>query len=697
MCSIPVPVSLHEQQILVALCLVMLSTHVWAVRSEAAAKMRKTWASLSKWMVEKRSSSKATSPEHDNFQDCWQALRIHTFQRITTLATHAAGLVLFVFLLCTDVASKISLGKLIEFPLCVIFAANYAALLLNFITLDSVSVRRMDVFYCGFLLTAVASMLYVETGPLFFILRGNDALAQGMLALVVMDVRRSALGGAIYAACCSASYIGNVFAFRDDFIVERDTQIFIFWQFALWVFTCTVAYAAEYLLKASLKATVENEDLQHALHRVLSGLCDAVLTLNTDMLIKSPTPKLLHMLVPNVVHDQSALQDKGFVAFLASKEDQMKFLEFISQSSLEGSDVMDRWRPAAAAHVQLRDARGDIFPVELFHTRLQGSTCPGHLIGIRHCGSKDDSCYDLTALANMASQPTDFSRSASQPPEPLALSSKRNVGPADAIQQIARDNMVRDHASSEVAPRDGLARERASSEAGRSRLRAAPSVETSNELWRCPRCRATRQDWGDLMSSVSGVSGEDGLESLHSRAIQPLAPSAAPPAAVGQLDQQTISSRFTALHQLAPDLCREVLSESMSTYNLLHEAAHSLEGEEESQYVQTLRAQVLGTLLIGSKLEPRWPGLGSTWHRVVTFITGALPVPLASNRRLHAICMSPSQHSLVVAWQLPIFTRTNISPNWWGLGPQGIYNRVRDAVLNRSAMLSRPASSLPQT
>eukprot|EP00931_Biecheleriopsis_adriatica_P073783 TRINITY_DN48002_c0_g1_i1.p1 TRINITY_DN48002_c0_g1~~TRINITY_DN48002_c0_g1_i1.p1 ORF type:complete len:653 (-),score=119.54 TRINITY_DN48002_c0_g1_i1:63-1985(-) len=617
--------------LLVALVSVLFSTHLWAARCEVEAAMHRVTSRL--FAARKAPSrSKLTAAR---YKSRWQEAKITQFKSVTAAATHAAGLVLLVFLVCTDVLSKISLGQLAasEFPLFAIFAVNYACVLLNYITLDSVTSRRIDLFYVGTLTTACASVLYIETGPFFFMFRSNDALAQGMLALVVLDIRRSSVGGAVYAACCCVSYLRNVSAFREHLHVDRHAQLFIFWEFAIWIFCCGVAYAAEAWLKASIWAKMETEDLQDGLDRVLSALCDAVLHLNTDLLIQSPSQRLVHMLVPNTVGGLSELQGQDFTSFLSSEEDRNRFRDFILLSS---SRVQSSGRPpAAAARVRLRDMTGNVFHVELFHTYLQGNASVGHVIGVRYCEDKYDSSQDLVGMLNMPS--TDFSR---------LRSSGSAVPELGALSRVDAESSV-----------------------------GAPTL--AQQPWRCTRCGATRQDWGDAVSVSSGI---DDNESLR-RGAPGLRAEMPPSAGQDQVDRQTITSRFTALHQLDPELCREVLSQTQATYSTVHSAAASLQDEEEAREVQELKTQVLEHLLVGHRLELRWPGLRPMWCQVIAFTTGAEAVPMLK--------VPGSDAQGIVTWKLPTVHGTCISPAWWELGPQGIYNRVRAAVLNRMTMPGR--------
>lgn len=191
--------------------------------------------------------------------------------------------------------------------------------------------------------------------------------------------------------------------------------------------------------------------------------------------------------------------------------------------------------------------------------------------------------------------------------------------------------------------------------------------------WRCTRCGATRQDWGD---HVSVLSGHDDTQSLYRRVPVPR-PRDEPPPFVGQVDRQTVSNHFTSLFQWAPQVCQQVLSETRDTYTVLHRAAACLQHEERAQHVSSKQATVFNMLLIGSRLECQWPGLKPTWCNIIFFATGAQPVPLRGIMQIR----SALNGSAMIAWQLPSFTGSHISSDWWQLEPQDIYNRVRSEVV----------------
>jgi hypothetical protein len=281
-------------------------------------------------------------------------------------------------------------------------------------------------------------------------------------------------------------------------------------------------------------------------------------------------------------------------------------------------------------------------------------------------GSMPELHPDASPASPTSPQSTVAERDSAPFRTPFGSMPQLHAGPLDEAPREGRVEVE----SNLGAPTDG----------GRTFATLAP------EPWRCPRCHATRQDWGEAASTVSGAEDND---SVHY--IAPPPPVAQVPPSAGQdvVDRQTINTLFASLYEWAPEVCREVLSETATTYGNVHRAATSLRAEEEAQNARDVQARVLEMLLAGSRLEPRWPGLSSVWCHVISFATGAQPVPLRG--LMQAPARAPRTHDLV-AWQLPRFPGSRVSPGWFELGPQGIYNRSRAAVVSRVAMSGRQAA-----
>jgi len=147
------------------------------------------------------------------------------------------------------------------------------------------------------------------------------------------------------------------------------------------------------------------------------------------------------------------------------------------------------------------------------------------------------------------------------------------------------------------------------------------------------------------------------------------------------------------LFEWAPEVCRDVVPEAAATYRLVHNAALSLEPREHAQYTQAVEQTIVDLLLVGLKLEQEWSGLRQSWHTVVSFVVGAHPVPLRRLSVHFEVGASPGESlQQQVAWQLPRFPGSEVSPNWWELRPEEMYSTVRNSVLSRIDMFARQAA-----
>lgn len=636
--------------------------------------MRKAGVKFKKQFSVWRKNAEMPGHSDARFEQRWQEAKTQQFTNVTSAGTHALAIVIAALVLFTDVLERLFSAGTNDFPGFVIYiGASYSCLLLNLATLGCVTTRRIECFYIGFMFIIINSVLYIETGPTFFILRGNDALAQGVLALVVLDIRRSSVGGAIYTICCGVGYMRNASAFKQDLLFEKHAQLFMSWQVALWALSCGGAYAAEYWLKNSIKANLETENVQEAMRRVLSALCEAVVHLDTDLHIQSPSQTLLHMLAPHAGGDAPALQDKEFMSFIPSMEDRARFLEFTSFSSIGGCTALSG-SPAAAVHVQLRDTRGNLFHVELFHTHLQGRAALVHLIGIRYSETTDERSAEGPLHDTCCNLPT-FSRNLSCPSDQACNTPEPSIGP------LRDDAHAGSHPRAELESTLG-----ARTDGGRT------AVTLAQDVWRCPRCRATRQDWGDTMSVISGASILEEVGSVSLNAAPPPRGDAPPLAPhVEQMDLQQVSQHFTRLYEWAPEMCREVLRDSSATYGVLQRASSGLLEVQRTQYIREVQAQMVELLLVGLKMEHVWPGLSPMWLRITSFVTGAQAVPLRGLMQLFGPRVTDAAPAQMVAWQMPRCNATSISPSWFEQAPQEVYSRVRSEVLSRVAMIDTQA------
>lgn len=122
--------------------------------------------------------------------------------------------------------------------------------------------------------------------------------------------------------------------------------------------------------------------------RLLSALCDAVVTLGPELRISHPAPKLANLLIQNRRDpkdgSRSALVGTNFLDFMV-ETDRERFRDFMARApELESSADPE---PAQALNVHLRDSSGLGVQVQLFHSRFRDRDDQvGHLIGICEVG-----------------------------------------------------------------------------------------------------------------------------------------------------------------------------------------------------------------------------------------------------------------------------------------------------------------------
>jgi len=117
--------------------------------------------------------------------------------------------------------------------------------------------------------------------------------------------------------------------------------------------------------------------------RLLSALCDAVVTLSSDLRISARAPKLANLLLLGT--STRSLEGSEFLE-LMMETDQIRFREFLARAP-DWTDFSMDPEPAQALNVHLRDSSGIYVQVQLFHSLVQDHIDQvGHLIGICEVG-----------------------------------------------------------------------------------------------------------------------------------------------------------------------------------------------------------------------------------------------------------------------------------------------------------------------
>lgn len=335
----------------------------------------------------------------------------------------------FAWLLTPAAAELIQL--MLHFLMCLIFAAAPRV----------VSIRSIDIAYVLFTIWWIVRGLDVWTGaPIEASL--SMVCSRAILGLAVCKASvTGACNLVVMAAHCASQLRGGS---PDDTELRRylvmeeilSTAIIVFIHFS---FEHWVCFAARHALdiKASSRAEV-------TARRLLSALCDAVVTLGPDLRISAHAPKLANLLLEG--HSTQALKDAHFLDFMAGT-DQDRFRDFMSRAPDPGEEGLDLFdlEPAQALNVHLQNSSGSAVHVQLFHSHfydLNGQV--SHLIGICEAGvpggARVDSRGEVSSRGD--APPAPMRIHSSQPPVHTAF--PRSVA-SDELRRGSSEDTVSTH------------------------------------------------------------------------------------------------------------------------------------------------------------------------------------------------------------------------------------------------------------
>ncbi|CAE8611920.1 unnamed protein product, partial [Polarella glacialis] len=152
-------------------------------------------------------------------------------------------------------------------------------------------------------------------------------------------------------------------------VIVWATSIFGFWRMN--------ASLLDQATREVVASTAEHE--HQAAKVILETICDAIVELDSDLMIAEESSRLGVMLFHGTGH---SLKGTELKQLLQSDEDKQQFLSHMSGH--HGSTSL-----AKVFHVRMRDGMGTALPVECFHMRFIGSCGESrHLIGIREFGDE---------------------------------------------------------------------------------------------------------------------------------------------------------------------------------------------------------------------------------------------------------------------------------------------------------------------
>jgi hypothetical protein len=140
-----------------------------------------------------------------------------------------------------------------------------------------------------------------------------------------------------------------------------------------WCFERTAFSEAE-----ALSAVKQSKRSSAMVHRLLSGMCDAVVHLDGNLCMTQPCPKLSSMLL----HGRATSLNTDFVNLIQLSEQDRFVCHMKEEQGFEDEAIFNNDSPACLLHTNLVDVDSTPFPVELFSICVRdGSPC--YLIGIK--------------------------------------------------------------------------------------------------------------------------------------------------------------------------------------------------------------------------------------------------------------------------------------------------------------------------
>ncbi|CAE8672329.1 unnamed protein product, partial [Polarella glacialis] len=263
-------------------------------------------------------------------------------------------------------------------------------------------------------LTNVVTVFFIPGPPTVLLMAPARCLVRAVLWLVFANSKLTAL-------CNIPIFFANIYRLREASNIfrtpaggEQDPDYFalaIVSEGICFMGIVCLASVIQKLFRKKLKDAMVAADMEHSLHskgKLLSVLCDAHVKLGHDFRILGRCTELAQMLMTGFGPNSTGLEGTVFTTLL-TEIDQTRFHNFMAVSAMQDGNENDddddqssetsrssrgsrarlvrTSKPATSLHVNIRDAAGMRFPIELFHVEVcnmrNPSEPPSHLIGIR--------------------------------------------------------------------------------------------------------------------------------------------------------------------------------------------------------------------------------------------------------------------------------------------------------------------------
>ena len=244
--------------------------------------------------------------------------------------------------------------------------------------------RRIDV---AFLVGSILSILHILHDAMaqndVFLLRFGRYGMTTLLSVLYMRSEISAVSNLLKALATCWTFTQTELCVTGN--SPHSAAFLCLGEMFVYVCTTTVCVLTEAWFADLLQNEAEAIGAKQAVERLLHGLCDAVVDLDSDLRIIKAAPQLLHLMCPTTPIEPKAIEGGLLTNHFASESDKDNFTLFVASTSMSAAGAGEALKgPAPALHVNLHHALGLEVPVELFHVRVHTKADEWqHLIGIR--------------------------------------------------------------------------------------------------------------------------------------------------------------------------------------------------------------------------------------------------------------------------------------------------------------------------
>ncbi|CAE8721971.1 unnamed protein product [Polarella glacialis] len=423
------PLSSPGTIVAITVSYILVSTHVWIARAQIANQLKSWGRHYPKKITElvlritlqipssRQSKSKsARSSRRENRMKEVAKLEQAAFERfrVATCSSILITVCPWVALaLCMRVSLLLVLGVPVNESLAVIIPLYSLTLLASSGVLELTNVV-LDIFGLCCHAVMFVNVLSIPGSPTVLLMAPARCLARAVFGLVLANTKLTAL-------CNIPIFLANIYRLREASSMFRTTAggkqdpdyfaLAIFSEGVCYIGVVCLASVIQKLFQEKLEDGMVAADMEHSLHskrKLLSVLCDAHVKLGHDFRILGRCTELSQMLMTGFGPNSTGLEGTVFTTLL-TEIDQTRFHNFMAVSAMQDGNENDddddqssetsrssrgsrarlgrTSKPATSLHVNIRDAAGVRFPIELFHVEVcnmrNPSEPPSHLIGIR--------------------------------------------------------------------------------------------------------------------------------------------------------------------------------------------------------------------------------------------------------------------------------------------------------------------------